>query len=116
MFRNRFFITIIFILILVLLFSPINFSPLNAQDLSNLRGMKKEEILELLGPPSRIGQINQNSNSQTLYFGSSQILLINDSVASWIDTGELDKRYSLAKPAKKDTWEKWTNPWTPPTN
>jgi hypothetical protein len=76
--------------------------------------MDKKELLEYLGSPTRSGTPNSRTSSETLFYGSSQILLINGRVASWSDTGELRTRIRHFTPQVKETWESWPNPWTPP--
>ncbi len=109
MFRNSFLIPIYFVL--VSLCSSVGYTQ---DQLSEIRGLSKEELSSLLGPPTRVSALNTRTNSETLFYGSSQILLINGTVASWSDTGELRTRIQHFAPNKKSTWKKWLNPWTPP--
>jgi hypothetical protein len=109
MFRNRFLIAVYFVLV-----SFCSTSVQAQDDLSRIRGLAKDELIALIGQPGRASAPNPRTNSETLFYGSSQVLLVNGIVASWSDTGELRTRLQHFAPHKKDTWEKWPNPWTPP--
>lgn len=84
-------------------------------NLGQIRGLNKEELIALIGPPTRSSSSSASGTSETLFYGSSQVLFVNGLVASWSDTGELRMRVSHFAPSRKVSWEKWPNPWTPPS-
>jgi hypothetical protein len=106
-------------LLLIMLLAPVvaSSADIEAQDaISQLRGMRKEEVISYIGPPTRTSNVNTQSQSETLFYGQSQILLVGGSVISWSDTGELGTRLRHFSPPPKSSWKKWPNPWTPPAS
>jgi hypothetical protein len=85
-----------------------------------LKGLKKNEVITYLGVPNRsssVPSLNDIPSSETLYYGSSQITLINNKVTSIFDLGELKEILSKTKPISIVSPKKiWPNPWTPPDN
>ena len=89
--------------------------------IAKLQGSSKEEVYKLLGQPSRSSGVPSGGNSfssETLYYGDSQITLINSRVSSIFDMGELQDILNK-KPGKNSndqTWVTWPNQWTSPKN
>lgn len=87
-----------------------------------LQGIHKSELIKILGQPSRSSRVPSNSatnSSETLYYGNSQVSLVNDKVNSVFDLGELKmlllrNKNIFLRASKNSAWEDWPNPWTPP--
>ncbi len=87
---------------------------------TNLQGLHKRDLIKILGAPSRSSRAPSSTtmnSSETLYYGNSQVSLIDDRVNTVFDLGEL--KLILARNKNSLThvngnWEEWPNPWTPP--
>ena len=107
------------ILALSLLVSEKFVSAENPMSPMQLKGLKKTEIISYLGTPTRsssVPSLNDTPSSETLYYGSSQLTLLNNKVISIFDLGELKDILSKTKqPLIASSKKVWPNPWTPPS-
>lgn len=100
------------------LFSQGNIAHAQTQTLQ-LQGLDRASVIRLLGQPQRSSAVpsGPNSNSsETLYYGDSQVSLINNKVNSIFDLGEIKAALSKSKQDidNNTRWTPWPNPWTPP--
>lgn len=86
---------------------------------AQLQGADRSQVLKLLGQPTRSSSVPSSSttnSSETLYYGDSQVSLINNKVSSIFDLGEIKLLLSKQNNILEETssGEVWPNPWTTP--
>ncbi len=86
---------------------------------ARLQGADKASVINLLGQPNRTSSVPSGANSyssETLYYGDSQVSLINNKVSSIFDLGEIKNLLlkNNGKLEESSNWTIWPNPWTPP--
>lgn len=89
------------------------------QDITSLKGMRQEQVLELIGKPDSRKVGAEGSGKETWTYGRSLILFTDSLVSGWSNAGELRPRRNLARVRKSKSSEydryssTWENDWTP---
>ncbi len=89
------------------------------QDIATLKGMKREQVLELIGKPDSTKGDVETTGKETWTYGRSLILFTDGIVSGWSNAGELRPRRNLARVKKSKNSEydryssSWENDWTP---